>query len=85
MSNATARTVSRAPLYKVEYVNLNDDLKAESEHKLTAWREEQREKESLCVDTSMVASHTKEGPVTNDGEILKNKGDPAKFQKDATI
>jgi hypothetical protein len=67
------------------YINLNDDLKAESEHKLTAWREEQREKESLCVDTSMVASHTKEGPVTNDGEILKNKGDPAKFQKDATI
>ncbi len=30
ISNATARTVSRAPLYKVEYVNLNDDLKAES-------------------------------------------------------
>ncbi len=23
--------------------------------------------------------------MTNDGEILKNKGDPAKFQKDATI
>ncbi len=28
-----------------------------------------------------VAGHTKEGLASGDGEILKNKGDPAKFQK----
>ncbi len=67
------------------YINLNDNLKAESDHKPTAQREEQREGESLCVDTSMVAGHTKEGPAANDGEILKNKGGAAKFQKDSTF
>ncbi len=33
----------------------------------------------------MIAGHTKEGLVVSDGEILKNKGDSVKFQKDATI
>ncbi len=37
------------------------------------------------MDTSMVAGHTKEGLAANNGEILKNKGDPVKFQKDVTI
>jgi hypothetical protein len=33
----------------------------------------------------MVAGHTKEGPATGDSEILKNKSDSVKFQKDANI
>jgi hypothetical protein len=85
-SNSTARNASGTLLYKTAYVNLNDDLQAESELKPTARREEQREGESsLCTDTSTEAGHTKEGPATGDGEILKNKSDSFKFQKDATI
>jgi hypothetical protein len=53
--------------------------------KPTAQRGEQREGESLREDTKTAAGRTKEGPVRSDGEILKNKEDPAKFQKDATI
>ncbi len=69
------------PLYKPGYVDLNNDLKSESKHKLTTWREKQREEESLCVDASTVAGHTKDGLAVSDGEILKNKGDSAKFKK----
>jgi hypothetical protein len=83
--NAAARNASRTLLYKMAYINLNDDLKAESKHKPAAQREEQRDGESLRTDTSMAAGHTKEGLVVSDSQILKNKGDPAKFQKDATI
>jgi hypothetical protein len=73
-------------LYKTPYINLNDDLRAESEHKSASRREEQREGESsLRTDTSTGVGYTKEGLATSDGEILKTKGDPAKFQKDATI
>ncbi len=68
--DASACTASRTPLYKSAYVNLNDDLLAESECKTVAWREEQREEESHCKSTSMVAGHTKEGLVTSYGEIL---------------
>jgi hypothetical protein len=64
---------------------LNDDLKLERECKLNAQREEQRERELLCTDTSTVAGHTKEVLVASDSEILKIKGDSVKFQKDATI
>ncbi len=78
-SNATDHDASRTPLYKTVYINLNDDLKAESECKSTAWREEQREGESLCADTSMLVGHTKKRLVTSDGEILKNRSDSAKF------
>jgi hypothetical protein len=39
-SNTTARNASGTLLYKMAYINLNDDLKAESERKPTAWREE---------------------------------------------
>jgi hypothetical protein len=41
-SNTTARNTSGTPLYKTAYINLNDDLQAESEHKPTDRREEQR-------------------------------------------
>ncbi len=84
-STTTAHTASGIPLYKVAYINLNDDLRAESEHKPTGRREEQKEGETLHTDTSTVAGNTKEGPATGDGEILKNRVDPAKFQKGATI
>jgi hypothetical protein len=70
----------------MEYINLNDDLQAETEHKPTDWREEESERESLLrMDTSTETGHTEEGLVTGDGEILKNKSDSVKFQKDATI
>jgi hypothetical protein len=84
-SNTTARTASGTPLYKVAYINLNDDLRAESERKPSGRREEQKEGETVRTGTSTVAGNTKERPATSDGEILKNEGDPAKFQKDATI
>jgi hypothetical protein len=68
------------------YNNLNDGLRAECERKPTGWREEQREGESsLRTDTGTGVGYTKEGLAMSDGEILKNKGDPAKFQKDANI
>jgi hypothetical protein len=80
--NNAAWNASGTPQYKTVYIYLNDDLRAESEHKRTSWREDQREGESsLCTDTSTVAGRTKEGLASGDGEILKNKGDPAKFQK----
>jgi hypothetical protein len=79
--NVTAHTTSRTLLYKPAYVNLNNDLKAESECKPTAQREEQREGESLHVDTSTVASYTKEGLVASDGEILKIKSILPSFKK----
>jgi hypothetical protein len=85
-ANTTARNASGTPLYKTAYLNLNDDLRAESERKPAGRREEQREEESsLRTDTGMGVGHTKEGLATSDGEILKTKGDPAKFHKDATI
>ncbi len=59
--NATAHNASGTPLYKPAYINLNDDLKADSERKPTAWREDKREGESLCADTSMVVGHTMVG------------------------
>jgi hypothetical protein len=67
------------------YVNLNDDLQAESERKLATWREDQRAGESLRMDTSTAAGHAGEEPVVVDKEILKNKGDHAKFQNDTTF
>jgi hypothetical protein len=51
------------PLYKSAYVNLNDNLLAESEHKVAAQKEEQREGGSLCSSTSMVVGNTMEGMV----------------------
>jgi hypothetical protein len=67
------------------YINLNDDLQAESEWKPAARREEQSERESsLRTDASMEAGYTKEGLAAGDGEILKKKSDSVKFQKDAT-
>ncbi len=85
-ANTTARNASGTPLYKTAYINMNDDLKAESERKPAGQREEQREGESsLRTDTGTGVGHTKEGLAMSDGEILKSKGDPAKFQKDATI
>ena len=85
-ANTTARNASGTPLYKTAYINLNDDLRAESERKPAGRREEQREGDSsLRTDTSTGAGLTKEGPATGDGEILKNKGDPAKFQKATTF
>jgi len=85
-SSTTACNPSGAPLYKIAYINLNDDLQAETEHKPTDWREEESERESLLrMDTSTETGHTEEGLVTGDGEILKNKSDSVKFQKDATI
>ncbi len=85
-ANTTARNASGTPLYKTAYINLNDDLRAESERKPAGRREEQREGESLLhTDTGTGVGYTKEGLATSDGEILKTKGDPAKFQKDATI
>jgi hypothetical protein len=84
-SSTTACNPSGTPLYKPAYINLNDDLHAETERKPTNQREEQSERESsLRTNTSMEAGHTKEGLVAGDGEILKNKSDSAKFQKDAT-
>ncbi len=65
--------------------NLDADLKAESERKPAVWREDQREGNPLCTDTSMVASHTRQGTVMSAKEILKNKGDRTKFQNDATL
>ncbi len=85
-ANTTARNASGTPLYKTAYIKLNDDLRAESERKPVSRREEQREGESsLHTDTGTGVGLTKEGLATGDGEILKTKGDPAKFQKDATI
>jgi hypothetical protein len=82
---STARNASGTPLYKTAYVNLNDDLQAESEQKPAAWREEQSERESsLRTDTSTEAGYTKEGPAMGDSQILKNKSNSVKFQKDAT-
>jgi hypothetical protein len=75
------RNASRTQLYKRAYIDLNDDLRAESEHKPTAQREEQREGESLCADTSMVAGHSKEGPGMSDGEILKIRVTLPSFKK----
>jgi hypothetical protein len=84
--NTTAQNTSGTPLYKTAYINLNDDLRAESERKPAGRREEQREGESsLRTDTSTGVGYTKEGLATSDGKILKTKGDPAKFQKDATF
>ncbi len=60
-------------------------MKAESECKLTAQREEQREAESLCADCCTAAGHSNEGPATGNGEILKSKGDSVEVQKDASI
>ncbi len=80
--NTTARNASGTPLYKTACINLNDDLRAESERKPTGQREEQREGESsLRTDTGTGVGYTKEGLATSDGEILKTKGNPAKFQK----
>jgi hypothetical protein len=85
-SDATVRTGNiNTPLYKSAYVNLNDDLKAESKRKPAAWREGQREGESVCTDTCMAASHAREETMTSDEEILKNKGDRSNLQKDATF
>jgi hypothetical protein len=84
-SNATAHNASRTTLYKMAYINLNDDLKAESKRNLSTCRKEHREGELLCADTSMVEGHTKEGLAACGGDILKNKGDSVKFPKDATI
>ncbi len=47
--NATAHNASRTLLYKMAYINLDDDLKAESECKPTTQREKKREGESLCA------------------------------------
>ncbi len=47
-------------LYKSVYVNLNDDLNAESERKPAAWREGQRKGESARMDTGTMASHARE-------------------------
>ncbi len=64
-SSTTACNPSGAPLYKIAYINLNDDLQAETERKPTDWTEEQSEREpSLRTDTSTEAGHTKEGPAT---------------------
>jgi hypothetical protein len=82
--STTAGNPSGTLLYKSAYINLNDDLHAETKHKPTDWRKEQSKRElSLCTDTSTEAGHTKEGPATGVGEILKNKSDSVKFQKDA--
>ncbi len=67
---STARNASGTPLYKTVYINLNDDLQAESERKPAARREKQSENESfLRTDTSTEAGYTKEGPVMGDGQI----------------
>jgi hypothetical protein len=71
------------PLYKSACVNLNDDLLAESERKLAAWREDQREGDLLYTSTSTEVSITMVGMVMRDNAILKIIGDPAKCLKDA--
>jgi hypothetical protein len=65
--------------------NLDADLKAESEWKPAAWREEQREGNTARTDTGTAASPTGQETVTAAEEILKNKGDRTKFQNDATL
>jgi hypothetical protein len=70
--DATACTGNtQMPLYKSAYANLNDDLQAGSEQKPATRRDDQREGESLCMDTSMVAGHAGEEPVMGDKVILK--------------
>jgi hypothetical protein len=69
------------PLYKSAYVNLNDDLLAESERKLVAWREEQREGDLLCYSTSTAVGNAMEGMVMGDNAILKNKVTLTNFKK----
>jgi hypothetical protein len=82
---STTHNASGTPLYKTAYINLNDDLQAESKRKPATQREEQSEREFfLCTDASTEAGYTKEGPATGDGQTLKNKSYPVKFQKDAT-
>jgi hypothetical protein len=65
--------------------NLDADLKAESERKPAAQREEQREGNPACTDTGTSASPTGQETVMSAQEILKNKGVRTKFQNDATL
>jgi hypothetical protein len=61
-ANTTARNALGTPLYKTAYINLNDDLRAESERKPTGRREEQIEGDSsIRTDTGTGVGYTKEG------------------------
>jgi hypothetical protein len=67
------------------FCKLDDALNAESKRKPAAQRKEQREGKSERTATGMVAGPTKKETVTSAEEILKNKGDRAKFQNEATF
>ncbi len=67
------------------FCNLDDALNSERESKPVAQRENQREGKSERTATGTAASPTKKETVTSAEQFLKNKGDPATFQNDATF
>ncbi len=67
------------------FCNLDDALNSERERKPAAQREDQREGKSERTATGTAASATNKETVTSAEQILKNKGDHATFQNDATF